>query len=96
MSVKTKVGLVSFSIMLGNLARILFALTAIAPIAISLAYIYATRELNQLYAGIAIEFCLGLGLLSVLIVRMACSELERLPIQISKAKSADKEVIGFL
>lgn len=81
--------------MLGRLIRILFALTAIAPLSVSLAYIYAARESNLLYAGFAAAACIALGLLSLWIVNQAQSKLERLPIVIQKAKSADKEVIGF-
>lgn len=81
--------------MLGRLVRVLFALTAIAPLSVSLAYIYTSRENNLLYAGIAVAACIALGLLSLLIVNKARSKLERLPIAIAKAKSADKEVIGF-
>ena len=81
--------------MLGRLIRILFAMTAIAPISVSLAYIYAAHERNIAYACIAIVACIALGVLCFSIVNQAKSKLERLPIVIQKAKSSDKEVIGF-
>jgi hypothetical protein len=81
--------------MLGRLIRVLFALTAIAPLSVSLAYIYAAHENNFIFAGIAVAACVALGLLSLWIVNLAQCKLERLPIVIQKAKSADKEVIGF-
>jgi hypothetical protein len=81
--------------MLGRLIRILFAMTAIAPISVSLAYIYAAHERNIAYACIAILACIALGVLCFSIVNQAKSKLERLPIVIQKAKSSDKEVIGF-
>jgi hypothetical protein len=81
--------------MLSKFIRVFFALTAISPLSISLAYIYAVHEKNLLYAGIAILVCIALGLLSIAIVHRARSNLERLPIVVQKAKSADKEVIGF-
>lgn len=81
--------------MLGRLIRILFAMTAIAPISVSLAYIYAAHERNIAYACIAIVACIALGVLCFFIVNQAKSKLERLPIVIQKAKSSDKEVIGF-
>jgi hypothetical protein len=81
--------------MLGKLIRVLFALTAIAPLSISLAYVYAANQQNFQYAFIALCFCVLLGALSLWIIGQAGKRLERLPIAIRKAKSADKEVIGF-
>lgn len=81
--------------MLGRLIRILLALTAIAPLSVSLAYIYATRDANIQYALIAGLFCVLLGAGSIWIIQTAQSTLEHLPVVIKKAKSADKEVIGF-
>jgi hypothetical protein len=82
-------------IMLGRLIRVLLALTAIAPLSVSLAYIYATRDANIQYAVIAGLSCILLGAGAIWIIQTAQSTLERLPVVIKKAKSADKEVIGF-
>jgi hypothetical protein len=81
--------------MLGNLIRVLLALTAVAPLAVSLSYIYAAKEHNYKLAAIAAFACIVLGLLSLRIIDFARSKLEQLPITIQKAKSADKEVLGF-
>lgn len=81
--------------MLGRLIRVLLALTAMAPLSISLSYIYATKEHNFQLAGIAALSCILLGAASLWIIRQASDKLERLPISVKKAKSADKEVIGF-
>lgn len=81
--------------MLGNLVRIVFALTAIAPLSISVAYVFAVKDQNLRWAFIAFCCCLLMGALALWIVENARARLERLPITIKKAKSADKEVIGF-
>lgn len=81
--------------MLGKIIRILLALTAIAPISISLAYIYAQKDQNYQLAIIAAFFCLLLGSLALWIIDKSQQRLEKIPIVIKKAKSADKEVIGF-
>lgn len=81
--------------MLGRLIRVLLALTAIAPLSISFAYIYAAKEHNYRFAAIAAFSCVLLGAASLWIIDKAGSRLEQLPIVIQKAKSADKEVIGF-
>lgn len=80
--------------MLGRFIRVLFALTAIAPLSISFAYVYAEKN-NYQYAAIAALSCLLLGAVSLWIIEKSSSWLEHMPIQIQKAKSADKEVIGF-
>ncbi|WP_337883927.1 hypothetical protein [Chromobacterium haemolyticum] len=81
--------------MLGRLLRIFLALTAIAPLSVSLAYIYATKDHNIQFAVIAGLSCILLGASSIWIIKQAQQKLERLPVKILKAKSADKEVIGF-
>lgn len=81
--------------MLGRLVRLLLALTAIAPLSISLAYIYAVKDQNIRLAFIAACSCVFLGAVALWIIGKAQTRLERLPITIKKAKSADKEVIGF-
>ncbi len=81
--------------MLGRLLRVLLALTAIAPLSISLAYIYAAKDQNYQLATIAVFSCVLLGAGSLWIIGQAQKKLECLPVVIKKAKSADKEVIGF-
>ena len=80
--------------MLGRLVRILLALTAIAPLSISLAYVFANQR-KFAWALAAIGCCVALGSLALWIITRASERLEQLPIVIQKAKSADKEVIGF-
>jgi len=80
--------------MLGRSFRILLALTAIAPLSISLAYVFASQQ-RFVWAAAAACCCVGLGALALWIIRCASRQLEQLPIVIQKAKSADKEVIGF-
>lgn len=82
--------------MLGRVVRILFAVTAMAPISISLAYVYATRGHNLWLAVGAFIVCLVLGFVAHWIITAAGTQLERLPVKLKKAKSADKEVIGFV
>lgn len=81
--------------MLGRLLRVLLALTAIAPLSVSLTYIYAVKDQNYQFAAIAVCFCVLFGAGSMWIIEKAQERLERLPVSIKKAKSADKEVIGF-
>ena len=80
--------------MLNKLIRVVFALTAVAPLAVSLAYVFA-REDALWYAGGALVVSLVLAWISTEVVSAACRRLERVPITIKKAKSADKEVLGF-
>ncbi|SAI26211.1 Uncharacterised protein [Bordetella ansorpii] len=80
--------------MLGRLVRILLALTAVAPLSIPLAYLYA-RQQQFLWAALALAGCLALGGLAWIIIVQASRRLEPLPIAIVKAKSADKEVLAF-
>lgn len=81
--------------MLGRLVRLLLALTAIAPLSISMAYIYAVKDQNLQFAAIAALLCILLGAIALKIIETSSQKLERLPVTIKKAKSADKEVIGF-
>ena len=81
--------------MLGRVFRMLFALTAIAPLSVSLAYVYAARESNIRLAVIAALACIALGGIACWIIGEAGKRLEKLPVTIKKARSADKEVIGF-
>lgn len=81
--------------MLGVIVRVVLALTAAAPITISLAYTFATKDHNYRLTAIAIFSCLLLGAFALQIIKMAGTRLEILPLSIQKVKSADKEVIGF-
>ena len=80
--------------MLSKVIRVVFALTAVAPLAVSLAYVFA-REHALAYAALALVGCLILAWISKEVVSAASKRLERVPITIKKAKSADKEVLGF-
>lgn len=80
--------------MLSRLVRILLALTAIAPLSISIAFLFA-RAHHYEWAAIAVACCITLGWLARWIIGHASKTLEMLPVVILKAKSADKEVIGF-
>lgn len=55
--------------MLSRLVRLLLALTAIAPISISVAYSYATRAHSIQLAVIAALVCVLLGALSLAIIQ---------------------------
>lgn len=81
--------------MLGRPARVLLALTAVAPMSVSLAYAFIARGDNWLTAVAALAACLLLGVLSQWIINRASRTFEDLPISIKKVKSADKEVLGF-
>jgi hypothetical protein len=80
--------------MLSKLVRVAFALTAMAPLSVSLAYVFA-KDHKYLYAGIAAASCLVLAVLAKEIAESASRKLERMPVKFQKAKPADKEVIGF-
>lgn len=81
--------------MLGKALRILLALTAVAPLSVSLTYVFAAREQNLQLSLIAAFSCILLGAIALWVMEFAGKRLERLPVAIKKAKSADKEVIGF-
>lgn len=81
--------------MLGKPTRVMLALTAIAPVSVSLAYIFASKNDDWLLAVWAICACLILGITSSWIISQASIKFERLPVVIKKVKSADKEVLGF-
>jgi len=80
--------------MLSRLVRVLLALTAIAPLSISLTFLFA-RAHHYAWAAVALACCLALGVLARWIIARASNTLETLPVVILKARSADKEVIGF-
>ncbi|WP_250463294.1 hypothetical protein [Caballeronia sp. GAFFF2] len=80
--------------MLSRLVRVLLALTAISPLSVSLAFQFA-RSRNYLWASAAVATCLALGFLAGGIIAASARRLETLRVTITKAKSADKEVIGF-
>ena len=81
--------------MLGKPTRVLLALTAIAPVSVSLAYVFGARKGEWLLSVLAICACLILGIISSWIITEASARFERLPVVIKKVKSADKEVVGF-
>ncbi|MCH5555732.1 hypothetical protein [Pseudomonas syringae] len=81
--------------MLGKPTRVILALTAIAPVSVSLAYIFFSHGQNLIYVAICLLICLGLGFYSRWVIVRAAKKFQRLPITIQKSKSADKEVLGF-
>ncbi|WP_347554845.1 hypothetical protein [Robbsia sp. KACC 23696] len=80
--------------MLSRLIRLVFSLTAVAPLSVSLAYAFA-REHNYGWALAAAGACILLAFLARWIITTAGRKLAPLAITVSKAKSADKEVIAF-
>ena len=80
--------------MLGRLIRMLLALTAMSPLAISLAISFV-HENELRYAFIAFCFCILLGLIAWWLISQARHRLEILPVRIKKVKSADKEIMAF-
>ncbi|WP_273807249.1 MULTISPECIES: hypothetical protein [unclassified Pseudomonas] len=81
--------------MLGKPARVVFALTAVAPISISLSYVLIKNNRDWVLALIALASCILLGALCRVIIKYSSKNFEVLPVVIKKAKSADKEVLGF-
>ena len=81
--------------MLGKPTRVLLALTAIAPVTISLSYVLGVRQGDWRLAVIACCVCVALGIISSWIITSASRDFETLPVVIKKVKSADKEVLGF-
>lgn len=81
--------------MLGRFLRIMLAITSIAPLSVSLCYVFASKGNNIQYSIIAGFVCLLLGAIALWVIDFSSNNLERLPITIKKAKSSDKEVIGF-
>lgn len=81
--------------MLGRFLRILLALTSIAPLSVSLCYVFSSKGNNIQYAIIAGFLCILLGATALWVIDFSSRNLERLPVVIKKAKSSDKEVIGF-
>ncbi len=80
--------------MLNRIVRVLLALTAISPLSVSLAYLFA-RGQKYAWAIGALFACIAFGWLAQRIIVTAATKLETLPVSIVKARSADKEVIGF-
>lgn len=83
------------AVVLGKIVRVLLAATSIAPLTVSLTYVYAAKEHQYLYAALSALSCVTLGLIAFWVISRAQQKLETLRISIKKAKSADKEVIGF-
>lgn len=81
--------------MLSRLIRLVLALTGIAPLLITISYVQAEQHHAYQVAVLAAFGCLLLTALSVKIIQISSTKLERLPAKIKKAKSADKEVLGF-
>ncbi|WP_122682237.1 hypothetical protein [Pseudomonas viridiflava] len=81
--------------MLGKPTRVILALTAIAPVSVSLAYIFFSHGINFAYVFLCLFICIALGFYSSWVIHKAARDFQALPIVIKKAKSADKEVLGF-
>jgi hypothetical protein len=81
--------------MLSRLIKILFGLTAIAPILVSVSYVQATKHNAYQISIIAACLCLLMCGIAVKIIERAGKALERIPVKVKKAKSAEKEVVGF-
>jgi len=81
--------------MLSKTFRIMLSLTSVSPIFISLAYVEFFRE-HHIWKGATFTLTFpGIFCFAKFVVGKAKQSLERLPISIKKAKSTDKEVIGF-
>ena len=81
--------------MLSNLIKTYFVATSLAPICFSLAYVSYHQKGSLLLVLLFISFAVLLGASSFKIINLAKNRLEVLNISIKKAKSTDKEVIGF-
>ena len=81
--------------MLSRLLKTYFVATALSPICFSLAYIAYERKGDLRLSFIFICVTVLLGASSFKIIDLAKKRLEILPVSIKKAKSTDKEVIGF-
>jgi len=81
--------------MFGKLTKTYFIATALAPVCLSLAYVVSQREGFLPWGGVLVSVAVLLGASCLLILRAAKRHLEIAPITIKKAKSADKDVIGF-
>lgn len=81
--------------MLSRVVRLFLALTSVAPLLVSIAYVQATKQHASAVAIGAAAGCALLGIVSIGIMRLAARELETLNVEVQKAKPADKEVIGF-
>jgi hypothetical protein len=81
--------------MLSQLLKTYFVATALSPICFSLAYIAYQRNNNIELCLLFISIAILLGASSFKIIEIAKTKLEILSVSIKKAKSTDKEVIGF-
>jgi hypothetical protein len=82
-------------VVFGKFLKTYFIATALAPICLSLSYVTAQRSAFWPWGALLI----GVGVLLALsvhgILHLAKTQLEVSPLNITKAKSADKDVIGF-
>ena len=81
--------------MLSRIVNVVFALTAAAPILISVGYVDARKSGDYQLAIIALFTCVLLGALAIQIIRLASHKLEVLNVKFTKIKSANRDVIGF-
>lgn len=81
--------------MLNRIAKTFFVATTIAPICISLAYALWYRGMFWPQGLLVLCFALLLSVSCFDFIKKAKLRLESFPIKIKKAKSADKDVMGF-
>lgn len=81
--------------MFGKLVKTYFIATALAPVCFSLSYVISLKQGFWPWGFVALAVAITLGASCVAIIRLAKTQLETMPIAIKKAKSADKDVIGF-
>lgn len=81
--------------MFGKIVKTYFIATALAPVCFSLSYVATLKQGFLPWGLVALATAILLGGSCVGIVNLAKTRLETLPITIKKAKSADKDVIGF-
>jgi hypothetical protein len=81
--------------MFGKVVKTYFIATALAPVCFSLSYVISLKQGFWPWGLVTLSIALALGGSCVGIVNLAKRHLETMPVTIKKAKSADKDVIGF-
>lgn len=81
--------------MFGKIVKTYFIATALAPVCFSLSYVISLKHGFVPWGLVALAVAAVLGGSCLGIVNLAKKHLETMPITIKKAKSADKDVIGF-
>lgn len=81
--------------MLSRFLKTYLIATALSPVCFSLAYVVYQRSGLWPWSAALLAVAIVLGASCLGIVRIAKKSLEQMRISIKKAKSADKDVIGF-